>query len=918
MLQTVTSDTEGKFSFDELTFTEAGEYVFEVIEVGAGNTVINGVSYNAGNWNVKVVVTDDGMGRLVAEVKPGDKGLTNVDPADKSKGSSVFINQYTAEQTKLGLTGYKELVGMEGTNRPLQAEDFSFTLKPVGNAPMPNGVASLTTKNGADGKIIFPEIPFNQVGQYQYTIEEEKEADGTDGIYYDKVSYTVTITVVDKGVGKLEAKVSHISAKTGDDESVRHVIDFFNGYAASSVNVVVSGNKVLENVTPGIADADKIISLTGENLTKFPFRFVMEAVTENAPLPAETAVSSGENGAIIFGTMTFDKVGTYQYTVKEVIPEGSNGVVDGVTYTQQPHNITVVVTDDQHGKLKAEVKLDDATKAEGADNVTAEILSFKNTYKAEPPQDPEDPTGQPGSVVFEGIKKVENLSDASVVISPAGYQFQLVAGDQVLQTVVSDADGKFIFDEQVFDTLGEFTFTIREVPGDKEYITYYGQSITVKVQVTDEDLDGWMEIAVTYDNEASLTVTNQYKAGETKLALTGNKKVDTRAPRENEFSFKLTALGGAPMPGTESSITVKNNAAGEILFPEITYDSVGVYNYTMEEVREADGTLGVTYDKTVYEITVTVSDVGNGTLVAVAKSIKQGQTEEADVIFFNKYQAAPAEVDFEGIKTLEGRDLADGEFTFLLTDQAGKVLQTVKNKDGKVSFETEKLLAAGTYKFFIKEDASAKIKGITYDAKVHEVVIEVKDDGFGQLKAYIGQTEAKTVSFTFTNTFTPEDIQAEVTVNKQLQNLCDKPMGLEGFQFQLEDAEGKKTVQASDAEGIAKFQLTFGAEDAGKVFTYKLTEVDTQIKGMSYSAAEFEVKVAVTKDESTGKLSAAVTLTKGGEAQEKAVFVNIYNLEEPPKMGDETNLMGLGLCMGISGVSLLAVLVLGKKKFFAE
>ena len=94
--------------------------------------------------------------------------------------------------------------------------------------------------------------------------------------------------------------------------------------------------------------------------------------------------------------------------------------------------------------------------------------------------------------------------------------------------------------------------------------------------------------------------------------------------------------------------------------------------------------------------------------------------------------------------------------------------------------------------------------------------------------------------------------------------------------------------------------------------------MDTQIKGMSYSAAEFEVKVAVTKDESTGKLSAAVTLTKGGEAQEKAVFVNIYNLEEPPKMGDETNLMGLGLCMGISGVSLLAVLVLGKKKFFAE
>ena len=150
--------------------------------------------------------------------------------------------------------------------------------------------------------------------------------------------------------------------------------------------------------------------------------------------------------------------------------------------------------------------------------------------------------------------------------------------------------------------------------------------------------------------------------------------------------------------------------------------------------------------------------------------------------------------------------------------------------------------------------------------------------------------------------------------------MCGIPMGLDGFKFQLEDAAGQKMVQTSDADGIAKFAFTFSAEDAGKAYVYKLTEVDTEVKGVQYSTTEYEVKITVTKDAVTGELSTAVTITNGDEVHAgNPVFVNYYDLDTTPETGDETHLMEMGLCMGISGIGLLAVLILGRKKeYYAE
>lgn len=919
--ETVTNDANGNFSFSGLTFNTTGDYVFTITE---NDTHLGGVTY-AQPVTVTVNVTDNGYGQLEATVNGAPVG----------QYVANFVNTYEAKNGHLKLEGFKELIGAEGTDRPLQPNEFSFTLKDKGDHnfiyvsdPATGATAvtnTLTVTNDSDGNIIFPTILYDAVGTHTYTVTEVKAADGTNGITYDKVEYTLTVEVTDNQSGMLVAKITKIEAKTGEEEThIKHVVDFFNGYRAEPTKVILAGNKVLENVTPGIAQSDKIIPLTGENLTKFLFSFQLEAVTPNAPMPNGTVdgmciVQSIENGAITFPAITFDAVGEYKYTVKEVIPNNSvNGIVNGVTYTVQPHEITVKVSDDQNGQLTAKVFVGGDEKTLDANGKAADALSFKNTYKAEPPATPEYPN--PGSVAFGGDKLLENITsgiaaaDKNMPVGKDQFFFELRQNGTLLQTVGTQADGSFLFDAQVFNALGVYEYTIAEVVGTKDYITY-AAPVAVKVTVTDADLDGWMEIAVTYDGAADLTVKNTYEAGSTQLKLTGTKDMDKRDPRDQEFSFTLKAVENAPMPSAaaDGKITVKNDAQGKITFPEITYDTIGIYRYTMEEVAGTDGANGVTFDKSVYDVTVTVSDGGNGELIAVAKSVKRGETEASDVVFFNKYQAAPVEFFFSGTKTLEGRNLADGEFTFLLKNATGEVLQSVTNKDGKITFAAEKLLTVGTYKFTIVEDTSAEKAGITYDTTKYEFTVEVKDDGMGQLKAYIGQQETNKASVSFINTFTPEDIQTEIVVEKDLDNQSGKNMGLDGFKFQL-TGEGETLTQITDADGFAKFTFTFGPEDAGKTFTYKLTEVDTQISGMTYSDAAYEYKFTVAKDAATGKLS--VTVTRDGKAVEgNAKFVNVYvDTDEPPKTGDDAYPMAMALGMMVSVVALVVLLLIGKKE----
>ena len=184
----------------------------------------------------------------------------------------------------------------------------------------------------------------------------------------------------------------------------------------------------------------------------------------------------------------------------------------------------------------------------------------------------------------------------------------------------------------------------------------------------------------------------------------------------------------------------------------------------------------------------------------------------------------------------------------------------------------------------------------------------------GQLKAYIQEKETDKASVTFTNTFTPDDVKAEIVVEKILDNQSSKPMGLNGFEFLLA-GEDNSLTQTTGTDGNAKFVLTFGLEDVGKTFVYKLTEVDTQISGMTYSEAVYEYKFVIEKDQATGELS--VNISRNGEAVDgNAKFINVYaDVDEPPKTSDDAHLAAMTITMLVSAVSLVVLFASNKKRY---
>ena len=178
------------------------------------------------------------------------------------------------------------------------------------------------------------------------------------------------------------------------------------------------------------------------------------------------------------------------------------------------------------------------------------------------------------------------------------------------------------------------------------------------------------------------------------------------------------------------------------------------------------------------------------------------------------------------------------------------------------------------------------------------------------VQASVGE-ETK-ASYGFTNLFTPKGATTEITIEKILTNLSGKPMGKDGFLFDLYCKEtGITDTAESGTDGLAKLELSFTTEDIGKTYTYTLTERKGDNPYMTYSEVVYEIQVAVTQDTQTGELVLTVT-RDGREVTGNAQFENILHPENP-KTGEELFIRNWVVLMGISAVGLLAVLVLNKK-----
>ena len=489
-------------------------------------------------------------------------------------------------------------------------------------------------------------------------------------------------------------------------------------------------------------------------------------------------------------------------------------------------------------------------------------------------------------VVFQVNKKLEGRQ-----LKAQEFDFQLVnaADNSVVATAKNDENGLVKFKKVKFKTEGEFTYKIREVKGDLPGVTYDENDITATVKVTDKA--GAKTAQVTYDRQA---FTNTYKVAATSLVVKANKKLTGSTLAADQFTFELVDKATGQVVGT-----AKNKADGSVEFPALNYDAVGNHTYTIREKNE--GAAGYTYDAKEVEVTVAVTDNGQGQLEAKA-------TYASEDGFANTYKAAATSLVVKASKKLAGATLAADQFTFELVDKDGKVVGTAKNKaDGSVDFPALSFDAAGDYSFKIREKNKGAA-GYTYDASEFDLAVAVTDNGQGQLEAKASYAKPAEFSNSYKAGASSLVVDAKTVIKKGPKE--DVPVKKDQFTLELVDKDGKVLHSLkNDENGKVVFPaLTF---DAAGEYTYTLRQVKGSEPGMTYDDKIYTVKVTVS-DNGQGQLLVQAENATG------VVFVNrlaeTSQTEDPgkdpgkkeekqlPKTGEASSilLIGLGFVLAIA------------------
>ena len=678
---TVVNTDDGTITFAPIKFEKAGTYKYEIKETGGSAPGVT----NAGNTvEVTVTVTDNyEAGKLEAKVS-------------YSEGGFKFTNTYEATGVDVVVKGDKIVTSTPGNNYTMVGGDFRFEIVPSTSNPTEDPIKEATeVTNTAAGEIIFINTNYTVSGEYIYTVYEK---DGNvAGITEDNAVYTITVKISDSTDGYLVKEVM----LTKENEGVDTVV-FENKYNPEEATAIFSGKKVLDSIHKTELE-DKL----------FTFKLVGK---DNAPMPESDEAKNDTSGFFQFGTITYTKPGTYEYTITEV-----DGKEDGYIYDTKTYDVIVTVTDED-GILKADVV--GITDAEGNP-----VVVFTNDYV-------------PDSVKLEGdtaLKGNKKLTGRDLVAGEFEFVLSAEEGTPMPEdeAVSNDKNGNFAFGTIEFTKAGTYYYIISETDNNLAGVDYDETAYTVKVEVTDKG--GYLEAEVTYlveeDAKDNVRFENTYEAAPIiNYSIWAKKTLSGRDLNEKEFTFTLEGKDIEPQTKT-------NDADGMVEFVIPEYDKAGDYVYTITEEVGDKG--GITYDASVYEVTVTVTDnTVEGKLEAEITKVEKtadGETSEVEAVeFTNAYDAADTSIILTGKKNLTGRDLAAGEFTFLLKNEAGEVIAKATNKaDGTITFEKLDFTQTGTFKYTIVEDASAKAANITYDDTVYEVVIEVTDDLEGKLVAKV-------------------------------------------------------------------------------------------------------------------------------------------------------------------------------------
>ncbi len=558
--------------------------------------------------------------------------------------------------------------------------------------------------------------------------------------------------------------------------------------------------------------------LEGRVLVDGEFSFKIKEVNENKSLPSYEETVTNKNGKATFSNLTFNKVGTYIYTITETAGSDANVDYDAMTVS-----MTVTVTENSKGDLQASVKYSGA----GGFASSATDKVFNNYVVA------------PVKTKFDFSKALEGRE-----LKAGEFSFVLKDSDgKVIQTKTNTKAGVVAFDDLTFDNtqVGTHKYTVEEViPENKETGMTYD---TMKAEVTITVTKQGHVLKATNTLPADTEFNNTFTPVATQAQFKFTKKLEGKELTKDAFTFELVENGNVIQ-------TKKNAADGTIQFDAISYDKEGSHTYTVREVAGTD--TNIDYDNMNAVVTVNVTkDAASGVLTA-------NVTMPADTEF-NNFAVAPVKTRFDFRKALAGRELKEGEFTFVLKDANGKTLQTKTNaKSGVVAFDdlTFDNTQVGTHKYTVEEVIPEnKETGMTYDPMKAEVTITVTKQGH-VLKA----TNTLPADTEFNNTFTPAATQAQFKFTKRLEG---KELTKDAFTFEL--LENGNVIQTK--KNAADGSITFDAIEYNAVgeHTYTVREVAGTDTNIDYDSMNAVVTVNVTKNAATGLLSAAVTMPEDTE-----------------------------------------------------
>ena len=684
--------TDHKAAFGDITFKAPGEYKFEIAEVIP--TEPGQITYDTHKMEITVNVRDNGQGALVIQA------------ADVTTGSQVFKNTFTPQSTTAAIQVKKAMAGRE-----LRDSDvFKFTIEPQDGAP----ATTLTEAQNSKDMVSFGTATFDTEGIYTYLITENEEPT-VPGVTNSRQQITATVQVdYDEATGQFSSSVSY----TGGDGDAQDT--FTNTYQAAPVVPVEFEAGITGTKTVAASDGNAY-TIQGR---EFSFTLTPDAGNPDSdPIREAVTVSNDKDGNIVFvdGPVTYTEDGEYTYTIREK----SEGVPAGISIDDTEYKITVHVKDTGDGQLTAEVTM--TKEGNGTDAIT-----FENHY---------DPAKT--SIVISGTKTLEGKT-----LEDGMFTFQLtpIDGAPMPQSgnTARNTGGTFAFGAIDYTQTGVYHYQVSEVNGGEAEYAYDTTVYDVTVTVTDEN----GQLKATAEGAENIAFVNRYTptpvtlTGET--ALRAHKTLTGRELNEGEFVFQLKDADGHVVG------EAANSADGSVVFADLTFDQAGQYTYTISE--KINGVGGITYDQTVYTVQIHVTDEGGYLAADVQYYDDQGAGAEVPE-FENTYSPASTAVSFGASKTLTGRDLKDGEFTFVLKDGGGQTVAEAKNSaDGTVRFDELTFDQTGTYTYTVSE-VKGQDANITYDETVYTAVVEVTDGLEGSLVAQVTDADGNALHMTFNNKY---------------------------------------------------------------------------------------------------------------------------------------------------------------------